>query len=323
MVGNQRVRAREHVIRVMDGLAWLAQAGMFLILGLLVTPSHLLDHLWPALSIAAFLMLAARPIAVWLSLLPFHFPYREIHYISWVGLRGAVPVVLSIFPVMAGLPYSQLLFDVTFMVVLVSLLVQGMTVAPAARWLQVLLPYRAKPLDMHDLWISGDEVLQLVSFKVEPQSPAVGHVPTTLTRDPSWHCVLIVRDGKQLIPDQNTTLKVGDEAWILVFDEEMDRLAEAFSREEQQGSLAVRNFFGEFVLNAHSPALALAAVYGVRLTPQEEQGTIEDVIAKRLARSLVIGDGVVLDRVRLTVRSMEGGKVLTVGLKLIPKPANP
>ncbi|PKO58109.1 MAG: potassium/proton antiporter, partial [Betaproteobacteria bacterium HGW-Betaproteobacteria-19] len=128
VVGNRRCHATEHVLRVMDGLAWLAQAGMFLVLGLLVVPSQLLEHAPYALAMAVFLMLVARPLAVMTGLWAFHFKPREVAYISWVGLRGAVPIVLAIVPVMMGVPDSRLLFDVAFAVVLVSLLVQGATV---------------------------------------------------------------------------------------------------------------------------------------------------------------------------------------------------
>lgn len=144
IVGNQHTRATSHVLRVMDGIAWLAQAGMFLMLGLLVTPSHLVKHFWEALAVALFLTFVARPLVVAVTLKPLRFPGREIAYISWVGLRGAVPIVLAVFPVMAGIPDSRLLFDVTFVVVLFSLLVQGATVLWAARLLKVEVPQNCR-----------------------------------------------------------------------------------------------------------------------------------------------------------------------------------
>lgn len=135
VVGNRRSHATEHVLRVMDGLAWLAQAGMFLTLGLLVTPSQLVEHAWLSLAMAGFLMFVARPLAVVSCLFPFRFSARELAYISWVGLRGAVPIVLAMYPLIMGVPQSGLLFDVAFAVVLVSLLVQGATVqGRRARW---------------------------------------------------------------------------------------------------------------------------------------------------------------------------------------------
>lgn len=140
IVANRAAEAVAPTLPAMDGYAWLAQAGMFLLLGLLVTPSNLVDTLAPAIGIALVLMFVARPFAVWLCLWPFRFSARETWFISWVGLRGAVPIVLALFPLLAGVPQSGLLFNVAFVVVLVSLLAQGSTIGLAARRLGVALP---------------------------------------------------------------------------------------------------------------------------------------------------------------------------------------
>jgi len=140
MVAN---RATPHVtpaLPAMDGYAWLAQAGMFLLLGLVLTPSTVLPTLLPSLGVALVLMFVARPVAVWLCLRPFHFTARETWFIAWVGLRGAVPIVLALFPLMAGVAQSYALFNVAFVVVLVSLLLQGSTIGVVARRLGVALP---------------------------------------------------------------------------------------------------------------------------------------------------------------------------------------
>jgi cell volume regulation protein A len=137
---NRAAEAVAPTLPAMDGYAWLAQAVMFLLLGLLVTPSKLVGTLAPAIGIALVLMFVARPLAVWLCLWPFRFSARETWFISWVGLRGAVPIVLALFPLLAGVPQSALLFDVAFVVVLVSLLAQGSTIGLAARRLGVALP---------------------------------------------------------------------------------------------------------------------------------------------------------------------------------------
>lgn len=127
-------------LAALNGYAWLSQACMFVLLGLLLTPMELLPGLLPKLAVAAFLMLVARPLAVWLCLLPFRFGRREVLYISWVGLRGAVPIVLAMFPLMAGVPGARTLFNAAFVVVLISLVLQGTTIAWAARRLGVNLP---------------------------------------------------------------------------------------------------------------------------------------------------------------------------------------
>jgi len=140
IVANRAADAVAPALGAMDGYAWLAQAGMFLLLGLLVTPSTLVDTLAPALGVALLLICVARPAAVWLCLWPFHFSARETWFIAWVGLRGAVPIVLALFPLLAGIAQAELLFNVAFVVVLVSLLTQGTTIGMVARWLGVAMP---------------------------------------------------------------------------------------------------------------------------------------------------------------------------------------
>jgi cell volume regulation protein A len=146
MVLSRRVSGRaaaprvENALAAMDGFAWLSQASMFLLLGLLVTPSEVMEIAAPAVGIAAVLMLIARPLAVWICLLPFRFRPKEVVFISWVGLRGAVPIVLAVFPLIAGVSNATLLFNVAFVVVLMSLMLQGATIGISARLLGVALP---------------------------------------------------------------------------------------------------------------------------------------------------------------------------------------
>jgi len=140
ITGNRARRLVRSSLSAMDGYAWLMQASMFLLLGLLVTPTELLRTLWPALGVSLVLMVVARPLSVWLCLAPLRFERREIAFISWMGLRGAVPIVLAVFPVMAGVPGAQIFFNVAFVVVLSSLLLQGSTIAWSARRLGVALP---------------------------------------------------------------------------------------------------------------------------------------------------------------------------------------
>ena len=140
VIGNRARRQVRASLSAMDGYAWLSQAGMFLLLGLLVTPSDMLTSLWPAIGVSLVLMFVARPLSVWLCLKPLHFSGREIAFISWVGLRGAVPIVLAVFPVMAGVEGAGIYFNVAFIVVLTSLVLQGSTIAWSARRLNVVLP---------------------------------------------------------------------------------------------------------------------------------------------------------------------------------------
>lgn len=140
VVANRASDAVERALAGMDGFAWLSQAVMFLLLGLLATPSRMLDSWLPTLAVALALMFIARPLAVTLCLKPLRFSWREIGFISWVGLRGAVPVVLALIPLMMNVPQARVLFDVAFVVVLASLVLQGSTMVWAARLFDVNLP---------------------------------------------------------------------------------------------------------------------------------------------------------------------------------------
>lgn len=140
IVAHRAPKSVRVALSAMDGYAWLAQALMFLLLGLLVTPSALLPNLFPALLIALALMFIARPAAVWMCLAPLRFRRGEMAFVSWVGLRGAVPIVLAVFPVIAGIPVARLFFDIAFVVVLASLLLQGASIGWAARRCGVALP---------------------------------------------------------------------------------------------------------------------------------------------------------------------------------------
>lgn len=180
IVGNQRNRATEHVLRVMDGLAWLAQATLFVMLGLLVSPAGVLDRAAEALAIAAFLMLVARPLAVFGGLWKFNYSLREKAYISWLGLRGAVPISLAMMPLVMGVPNSHLLFDVAFAVVVLSLLIQGTTIPVMARLLKVAMPNKPEPKDTHDIWLAEKEIVRMSAFKVVAESEAEGHHPDCL-----------------------------------------------------------------------------------------------------------------------------------------------
>lgn len=320
IVGNHRTRATSHVLNVMDGMAWLAQAGMFLLLGLLVTPSHLVDHAWEALAVALFLTLIARPLVVAITLKSFKFPQREIAYISWVGLRGAVPIVLAVFPVMAGVPESRLLFDVTFAVVLFSLLVQGATVPWAARRLGVEVPHVVEPLERREVWIGRETVLTLVAFRVEAQSLAIGMLPGSLNdqRGRSVRCAALVRRGRPLRAPSATALEAGDEVWLLSSPDQVDHLTGLFGRQDRYGHLAISNFFGEFVLDADSSAAALAATYGLSIEASEQTLTTGELLQRHLGRYPVVGDRIAIGGIELTVRAKRGEHVSLVGLKLAP-----
>src|SRR5713101_4233471 len=171
VVGNRPTRAHNTVVVFLDAVTWLAQIVMFVLLGLLVWPGRLVETIWPALAVAATLMFVARPAAVFLCLAPFRFAWREKAFISWVGLRGAVGIFLASIPLLVGMRDASIFFDIGFVVVLVSLLVQGWTIAIAARRLHIALP-RSDPAPRRiELDLPGQLEHELVGYAIGAKSP--------------------------------------------------------------------------------------------------------------------------------------------------------
>jgi cell volume regulation protein A len=323
VVGNRRSHATEHVLRVMDGLAWLSQAVMFVVLGLLVSPTNMLSHAWEALAMAVFLTLVARPIAVAIGLWPFNYKRNELAYVSWVGLRGAVPVTLAIFPVMMGVPDSDLLFNVAFAVVLLSLLVQGATVPMAARWLKVEVPPKPEPVDVREVWVGDKAALDLLEYRVEQGSRAEGRHPDDVAAEAggiSVRCVALVRRGKLQRMGLNTRLVPGDSLWLVAPDELSGEIARIFTSSGDELT-ANASFFGEFVVDPSALAGDLALAYGLRFEDDELGMPVRDMMRRRLGRPAVVGDRLEVGAFVLTVREMaQGGAIGAVGLKCPPLP---
>jgi len=313
-LGNSGTPLLTTILQVHDGLAWLAQLGLFLILGLLVTPAQMLPLALPALGIALVLMFVARPLAVALSLLPLGIRGRELTFISWVGLRGAVPIVLALFPIMAQIPEAKLLFNVTCVVVLVSLLIQGTTLAPLARWLKLevpapRLPQRRIPLNLPD---HSDHELYLLPM----QEIHAGTTSAGALRLPKDSALLAVfRERKLLLPDATLKLQPGD--WLAVASnaQSAENIGKLLTAETPE-RLAPRLFFGDFTLAGDTLLGDLEMVYGFEVETELKTLSLSAVIAQRHRGHPVVGDRVELGPVQLVVMAMEGDRVTRVGMKL-------
>ncbi|MGQ0544364.1 MAG: potassium/proton antiporter [Betaproteobacteria bacterium] len=312
VIGNGRSHATEHVMRVMDGLAWLAQAGMFLLLGLLVTPSAVARELWPALAAGAFLILVARPAATFLTLAPFRFNWRENLYIAWMGLRGAVPIILALFPLMAGVEGSIRLFEYTFVIVLLSLLIQGTTVAPMARLLRLEVPAAREPRLRSGLHLPTAPDYEMLQFEVEAQSAADVDNPAELPLPYGARLVAVAR-GEALLAPAPALLQPGDIACVLAPEDSHLRVGELFAAGPGPAGETTRRFFGDFVLNADALLEDVCAAYGVAPVGS---GTLEEFLRRRLKGRPVVGDAVEVGEIELTVREMDGPRIVKVGLKL-------
>ena len=202
------------VRRVHDALAWLSQITMFTLLGLLVFPSRLLPEIGVGLALAASLAFLARPLAVGLVLALLRVPRKELAFISWVGLRGAVPIILATFPVMAGVTGAERIFDVVFFVVVVNALLPGATVTWITKRLQLLSDHPPPPQAV--LEISSTQALdgELVSFHVSPALVVAGVRISELPLPEGCRLLLIVRGQNLIAPEGSTVLAVNDHVYL-------------------------------------------------------------------------------------------------------------
>lgn len=254
VIGNTKVRATEHVLRVMDSFAWLSQAVLFVVLGLLVQPSSILEVIHYSLLIFIFLLFVARPIAVFSSLLPFRFGIREISFISWVGLRGAVPITLAIIPVTMAVPGADLAFNITFGVVILSLLVQGATIPLMSRLFRVWVPTNNEPKAEHEIWVGDQANITLYEFEVKQGAFAIGRHPQAISTKfdaQALSLFALVRHDKLVNVNEDTILKMGDVVWYAMRGDDAPSIAKIFNNSATQYQKN-SEFYGDWLLSPHA-----------------------------------------------------------------------
>ncbi|MGQ0620260.1 MAG: potassium/proton antiporter [Panacagrimonas sp.] len=316
VLGNRRVRAYAGIRRFHDGIAWCAQIGMFVILGLLVTPSELLPVARDGLLIALMLALLARPVAVFVSLVPFRLPLREQAFMAWVGLRGSVPIVLATFPVLAGVAHADLFFNIAFFIVLVSLVLQGWTLAPAARVLGLQLPAAGTVVNRLDFDLPGTQGYEIVSYRVGESSPLIGLKSRQLPIADVSRIVCIARRGKIISYRQWGQLRAGDYISLLASQDELPGLDGLFqARVKPESQAAEQRFFGEFRIDPAAPTTALYEAYGIDL-PDAATGRSVAQFFETVVPKPVIGDRLRLGDMELVVKRMEGQRITEIGLRL-------
>ena len=311
VVGNRQTRAHNSVVVFLDAVTWLAQIVMFVLLGLLVWPHRLADSLVGAVVIAAVLMLVARPVAVFLCLAPFGFPWREKLFLSWVGLRGAVAIFLASIPLLVGLPAGYLFFDVAFVVVLSSLLIQGWTVAYAARKLDISFT-RSDPLPRRvELDLPGQLTREIVGYPVPANSPFLrrGLIP-------NWaRPTLVVRNEEILTPAEADPVRAGDYVYLLAPPEKAQALDRFFVNMPPPASPDPR-LLGDFFVSGDVTLGALAEIYGLQVAADHMELALADFFTEQLRRPAKTGDIVQLGPIALLAHKVANGRVTTVGLRL-------
>ena len=311
VVGNRPTRAHNTVIVFLDAVSWLAQIVMFVLLGLLVWPHRLVESVWPALAVAATLMLIARPIAVFLCLLPFRFTWRESAFVSWVGLRGAVVIFLASIPLLIGLSRAHLYFDIAFVVVLTSLLIQGWTIPFAARRLQIALPRHDALPRRVELDLPGQLEQEIVGYPVSANSP---YLKRNLL--PSWaRPTLVVREQKILSPAEADPVQPGDYVYLLAPPEKAQALDRFFVDVPPPAEPDPR-LLGDFFVSGEVTLGELAEIYGLSIAPRAADLALADYIATAVIRRPRAGDVVPLGPIALLAHRVSDGRVTSVGLRL-------
>jgi len=311
IVGNRPTRAHNSVVAFLDAATWLAQIVMFVLLGLLVSPYRLGSSIGPAVIVALVLMLVARPVAVFLCLAPFRFNWRERVFIAWTGLRGAVAIFLASIPMLVGLSKAYLYFDVAFVVVIISLLLQGWTLGPAARRLHVALPRSERGPRRVELDLPGQLEQELVGYPVRSRSLFFrrGLIP-------SWSKpTLVIRNQQILTPSEAEPVAPGDYIYLLAPPERADAL-DRFFVDMQPSSAPDPHLLGDFIVSGEHTLSELAEIYGVKVDEGQAKLTLSDYFDVHLDNAPKEGATLPLDSIVLVARQLSGGRVNVVGLRL-------
>lgn len=323
VVGNQRLMFQQGIRRFHDAIAWLAQIIMFVTLGLLCFPSRLWDVSAKALLVCLVLIFVARPVAVMLSALPFRFTWKELTFLSWVGLKGAVPITLATFPLMFATPeismQAPLLFDVVFFIVVVSAIIQGMSLSPAARWLGLERPREPDPpvtLEISSLRHVDGKVLD---YRVTADSRAANRLVKELAL-PGGVVIAMIARGEKVIPPQGITrIHAGDHVIVVLKPGTEPLVDQVFGRNPAERTTVPAEV--EFPFRGSTTVGELVDFYSIYI-PAPPGTSLDEIMRRELGPDRTEADAVVeFGSLRFRVQRLsEEGRIELVGMSILPEP---
>lgn len=313
VVGNNHFDFKRTTLMFHDGLAWMSQITMFVVLGLLINPLTLLDVWWQGLLLAFVLIFIARPLAVVPVLRLFKFTNREITLISWVGLRGSVPIILAIYPLIYSLPNAPLIFSVVFFVVLISATIQGSTLPWAARRLELTEDAPASPAASLEITALNNVDAEIVEYALGNQCRAAGR-RLSQSALPEGTVVAMITRGQSVIPPRGSTLlQEGDHLFIVTKPETRAFIDQVFS------TTGLSDTFDDaknLRLKGYTRVADVQHSYGIDLNSNQEL-SLDELIRTHLPNPPAVGDKVELGTIELEVAEMIGDRISTVQLNSI------
>lgn len=309
-LGNSKLHGHHQILRVQTTLTWLCQIIMFMSLGLYANVSEFPSVFTPSMILGALLIVVSRPLAVFLCLAPFKYTFLEKVFISFVGLRGATSILLALTPLVMHLPYAETFFNIIFLMVLMSLAIQGFFIIPVARMCHVTLPIVEKPAEKSEIDLPGLSDSYLVTYKLSENTPAVHGKPI-----PKWaRPIIIKRDGFSYNAYNIRSLKPDDRVYLFASSEKKIQFLDSL----YGGGLTLNSEdFGAFTLKPDTPLKELVLLYGIKINKRIQDKTICDVLNQNFA-DIEVGDRFRLDAVELIIRKMDGCSVEEIGLDLEP-----
>ncbi len=310
LLGNAKLNGHHQILRVQTTLTWLCQIIMFTSLGIYANISEFSTVFTPSIILGALLIFISRPLAVFLCLAPFKYTFLEKTFISFVGLRGATSILLALTPLVMNLPYAETFFNIIFIMVLMSLTLQGFFIIPFARLCHITLPIVEKPAEKSEIDLPGLSDSYLVSYKLSESTPAIQGKSI-----PKWATPIIVRrEGIAYNGYNIKTLQAEDRVYLFAFSEKKIHLLDSLYG---GGILADSDNFGDFTLKPDTPLKDLMLLYGIKIDKRMQDKTICDVLNQNFA-DIEVGDRFQLDTVELIIRKMDGATVQEIGLELEP-----